>query len=147
MRNNQSCHFNSEIERLKTRFADIIYRHVLKKAARMHLETIYDKIIRNEIFVIEKNNAQKNELQSFRKICSKSDTVRRAFENRIKNYSKIQKRLKYQLNMKRHSRQCFEHHIVIFTNSLKFMSRFFQTQFSMSSAKREINEKNKSIEI
>ena len=71
IKNKQSNHFfeNDDFERLKARFANIIYRHFLKKAARMYLETIHDEMIRNKSIVIEKNNALKNEIHNFRKIC------------------------------------------------------------------------------
>ena len=121
---------SSDIERLKTRFADIIYRHALKKAARMHLETICDKAIQNKTIAIEKYNAQKNELQKLRKVCSESTTIRRTLENRVKNYSQTRKHLKYQLNMERRSRQSFERHVIILANSLKLMSRLLQVQLS-----------------
>lgn len=61
----------------------------------MHLETIYDKTIRNKNFVIEKNNVLKNELHNFRKISFESIAIRYILEFRLKSYSQIRKNLKY----------------------------------------------------
>ena len=119
---------SSDIERLKARFADITYRHALEKAARMHLETICDKATRNETIAIEKYNAQEDELQKLRKVCSESTTIRRTLEDRVKNYSQTRRHLEYQLDMERRSRQSSERHVTILANSLELMGRLLQVQ-------------------
>ena len=118
-----------EFERLKTRFADITYRHTLEKTARMHLETIYDKATRNEKLAIEKNNALQDELQKLRKVCSESTAIRHTLEFRLKKYSQTRRDLEYQLSVERHARQCSDNHVSTLANSLKLMGRLLQVQF------------------
>ena len=131
VRNKQSNFLfeGGEVDRLKARFADISYRHGLEKAARMHLETIYDKATQNESIATEKYNALEDEFRRLRQECSKSNAVRRTLEDRLKNYSQTRRHLEYQLDMERRSRQCSESHVTILANSLELMGRLLQVQF------------------